>query len=86
MGLGRAEVQAMSLREFILRRQAWLRNERTAVRRQLMVVNTIIGLVDGDPVTLEDFMEAGEPEEDEDVKEIQAMKGRYPSFVMDPEL
>ena len=76
----------MSLREFILRRQAWLRNERTAVRRQLMVVNTIIGLVDGDPVTLEDFMEAGEPEEDEDVKEIQAMKGRYPSFVMDPEL
>jgi hypothetical protein len=86
MGLDRAEVQAMSLREFILRRQAWLRNERTAVRRQLMVVNTIIGLVDGDPVTLEDFMEAGEPEEDEDVKEIQAMKGRYPSFVMDPEL
>jgi len=86
MGLGRAEVQAMSLREFILRRQAWLRNERTAVRRQLMVVNTIIGLVDGDPVTLEDFMDAGEPEEDEDVKEIQAMKGRYPSFVMDPEL
>jgi len=76
----------MSLREFILRRQAWLRNERTAIRRQLMVVNTIIGLVDGDPVTLEDFMEAGEPEEDEDVKEIQAMKGRYPSFVMDPEL
>jgi len=76
----------MSLREFILRRQAWLRNERTAVRRQLMVVNTIIGLVDGDPVTLEDFMDAGEPEEDEDVKEIQAMKGRYPSFVMDPEL
>lgn len=83
MGLDRPEIQAMSLQEFLLREQAHLLNEATAVRRHLMTANTILALFGEDPVDIGDFQEAGRPTDDEK-QEYEALKGRYPGFVTDP--
>lgn len=84
MGCTRAEIQAMSLRELILRQQAYLREEKNAVRRELMVVNTIRSLVDADPVTFDELIEAGRDSREKERRDYQALKGRYPEFVNDP--
>lgn len=73
----------MSLREFILRRQAKMREERNDLRQELMVVNTMRGLVGERPITLERLVEAGRGPTEEERRDYEALKGRYPEFATD---
>jgi hypothetical protein len=80
MGLTPREAARMSLREFFQWRRGHQRQERAEWRRQLAVVNTIIGVVDGDPVTLEDLEDSGGARRS-DEEEYQALLGRHKDWI-----
>lgn len=80
MGLSRPEVELLSLREWVLRSQAYRRTERQAWERTLCLVNTVGGLAGADPITLDDLQDGKHPRRDGRAR-YEALKGRHIDWI-----
>lgn len=80
-GATRHELHTMSLQEWQCRLQAYNANERAEWGRTLAVVNTVRGIVGGDPID----MDGGtQPRQDRDTgrEQYEALKGRHMDWIM----
>jgi len=80
MGLSPREADRVSLREWFSWRRGHQRQERAEWRRALAIVNTVIGVVDGDPVSMDD-LEANAGGGRSSEQEYQALLGRNSDWI-----
>lgn len=80
-GASRRELHTMSLQEWSARLQAYNANERAEWSRALAVVNTVRGIVGGDPV---EMGASAQPRHDRDTRReaYEALKGRHMDWIM----
>ena len=69
----------MSLAEWQARRQAYNANERAAWERTLAVVNTVRGVVGGDPISMDSSPQRTPKRSDREGYE--ALKGRHMDWI-----
>lgn len=70
-GLSRKEVETMSLREYLLRRQASLKDTIQTIRLETLPV---VNALSEDRITVSDFFEQGGPQEPQDSEQVKAFR------------
>jgi len=80
MRISPREADRMSLREWFAWRRGHQRQERAEWRRSLAVVNTVISIMDGDPVTMDD-LEANGGSRRSSQQEYEALLGRNANWI-----
>jgi hypothetical protein len=70
----------MSLREFFQWRRGHHRQERAEWHRSLAIVNTVIGIMNGEPVTMDD-LESNARSRRSSQQEYEALLGRNQDWI-----
>lgn len=78
-GLTPADARGLTFREWTLMEQAAQRTDRGEWRRTLAIVNTVIGIMGGDPITMDGLQEKAKPTSDREAWE--AWKGRNMQWI-----